>query len=315
MLFIQVGALDAAGKDSRAAPACRPNNGEVAVFAADGQCAVLRAGTYRTTAEAGLGDKDIVSIKRGSFARAVVCGLDDRFEVECEDSEMSIKSRRRSERPWTFVQVARGSQELKCRPSDTEIAIFAASQPIGPCIRLAAGTYDTAEKIGLVRLPRVDFISERREAAKGLRRAGTLLIAGADLHIRVGAGVQAKLCERENLGERCESLKPRRSTRLRLGSVRVLAYCQPTSTQVALFTQPHALGYCTVREIGEYPTAALLQVEGLPSASMRLGSGVEARACSDENFTGECVDAKGAATIDGMKKSLVIRSRKNEATP
>jgi len=305
----------AARTDSRSTESCRPSNDEVAVFAADGQCAVLRAGTYRTTVEAGLGNKPIASVKAGRFARVAVCGLDDRFEVRCEDSTAFVRSHPGSDRPWTFVQVARNPQALKCLPKDLEITISATSQAIGPCIRLTAGSYDTAEQIGLVRLPTLRFISEEREAVEALRRDGTLLVGGAELHIKVGARVQAKLCESEKFGGRCESVSPRWSTRFHVGSTRVMAYCRPTSNQVALFTEPQRFGYCTVRNIGEYPTAALLQVEGRPSASIRLGSGVEVRACSEENFSGECIEAKGGATIDGVKKSLLIRPRKEAATP
>jgi len=309
--MILAGAAIAADTKKPPAPNCRPGDRQVAVFSAS-KCSVLGAKTYPTTALAGLEGEPIVSIEFGSGAiTAVVCGIDDNFDLECTEQHFSAKNKQPS-RPWTYLRVAAASEEIRCRPKETEIAISGDFYRIGPCIRRRPGRYEDAEALGLASAGSSSFSTSPEELLQNLRKAGTLLIKSKSLRVEAGLRAQARICDREgpqpyNDGK-CTNVRHGSSERADLRSVYVWEYCYPKANQVGIFDERDAFGACTIREVGEYLTSDALRIDGaLGGASVLLGSDVQARRCSDANLKGDCVDARGPAIINGDIGSLVVR--------
>lgn len=289
---------------------CKPGTRQAAVYSASGRCSVLGRNIYRTTAEAGLGDEPIASIETGSGTRVVVCGIDENFSLECRESPFSIKNDRPS-RPWTFLQVATSSFDVECRPKETEIAISGNTRRIGPCVRLGPGKYENARNLNLSTAD-YTLISEREKLLRDLRKGGTLLVKSHRNHVETGRKIQAKICAKENFQDelegKCANLRPGGSADGILGSITVREYCRPEPNQAGVFELPGAFGACTIRDVGEYLTAKSVGVGGGLGSSLLLGSGVQARTCTEENLRGDCVDVKGPGIVDRLVGSLVVRA-------
>jgi hypothetical protein len=299
-----------------------PKNDEVAVRSASGQCAVKGPGIYSTSSAIGLGDEPIDVIFVGSFADAAVCGLDTFSHLECKkvtwsggwrggknfEKLPSVHNKR-----WTFLQVARWGVDLECRPKDAEVTISGTSDGIGPCIRLGPGAYKTPEELGLADLP---FGSFSKQVDK-LLREGKLLLKQNGQNVQVGAKMQAKMCTGDNFLPNCMNGSQRGRYMFNdsiftmgcLRSMKVWNVCVRRENQVALFGEPNAFGPCTIREVGEYLTAETLKIEGGAIRSIEMGLLVEARACSDENMNGECVDIKERMNVTWTIRSLTVRAR------
>lgn len=292
-----------------------PKKDEVVVRSASGRCAVKGPGIYSNPSAIGLGEP-IVMINLGSFAYATVCGIDDFFDLRCEAIWSGV-TKLTTQCPWTFLQVARERDDLKCRPKDTEVTISGTSDGIGPCIRLGPGTYKTPEELGLA-----DNFYGPSPRIYQLRQKGTLLLKQKTHIVQIGTRAQTKMCTGDNFLPNCEngSQKERYAftpfgTSQGMGclrSMKVWNVCVPRDNQVALFSEPNAFGPCTIREVGEYLTAESLKIEGGAIRSIKVGWLVEARTCSDENMNGECVDIKERGpeyNVPWTIRSLTVRLR------
>jgi hypothetical protein len=145
---------------------------------------------------------------------------------------------------------------------------------------------------------------------KQLVNEGKLLFRNKGQYIYVGGGVQVIVCEKDNFQGSCRGQRENSQGSFLdgLGSMKVWNVCARRENQVALFKHLDSFGPCIIREIGEYPAAKSLEIEGGAICSIDVGPGVEARACSDQNMQGECVDAKGKMNVSWTIKSLKVRS-------
>jgi hypothetical protein len=308
----------------RPAQSCRPDREQVAVYSASGRCNTLGEGIYRTTVAAGLRDDPIASIVLGSFAYAVVCGIDDDFKLECEKVGGSSKRMNQRRAPWTYVQVAKSDFDLDCRPKETEVTISSTSLLLraGPCIRLKLGKYENATKLGFADVALPAVTSRREEAARKLRKAGTLLVKGHGFQygVLVGNKVQARICKQENF-EDCSNLINANpnifvGVAVEPASIHVQEYCRPKSYQVGVFAEPDGFGACIIRD-GKHLTAESLKIGGSLGLSLRLGGEALVITCTGENLQGDCVDFIGPQIVNrpGGIGSLLVHEINRRPNP
>lgn len=256
---------------------CTPGPHQIALFTGTffgGDCVTLDLGTYLSADQIGLADNSVSSVLVGGDTQVVLCtnpflgGVCETFTVS--DNDLSNNPVGSDTASSARVQTLGTGN---CSAGAYQVAVFVNLFYDGQCVTLEIGDYPNTLLIGIP----PNTISS----------------------IQVGAGVEAVLCRGFEFTGICETfnrndpiLSNNPIGNNNTSSIRVRYptnyQCYPGLFQVALYTEANYGGECVKRGIGFYSNA--LQI-GLPDnsvSSVRVGLGVRAVVCRDNNFGGVC---------------------------
>lgn len=238
-----------------------------------GACAIRAIGDYPSSDAIGLPNDSISSIRVGSDAQVVLCKHDN-FQGDCirRDSDVSfLKDRQVGNDAVSSAKVQlRGFGE--CIPGDDQASFFTNANFLGDCVVKTIGDYANSSAIGLPN----DSISS----------------------VRLGQNTQVILCTDNAFEGDCIArtanttfLEGDRVPDGHVSSVKVqrlnASECQPGANQASFFEHADFLGYCVVREVGQYANSGALGLQGL--SSFRVGANVQVILCNGEDYKGDCV--------------------------
>ncbi len=170
-----------------------------------------------------------------------------------------------------------------CHPNADQVALYANTGYGGSCVTLNVGEYPNPGYLGPLGHDNVESV-------------------------RVGANVQAILCEHDNYQGQCETFlgddsnlgdNPIGANRVSSAKVqrRLPApppSCNPSAEQVALFVDANYGGQCVVKNIGEYTNPGSIGLPNDSISSIRVGTNVQAILCEHANYGGICETFTGA---------------------
>ncbi len=165
------------------AASCDPASDQIALFVDanyDGQCVVKDIGQYPNSSAIALPNDSISSIRVGDEVQATLCEHNDYGGI-CEvfsGDDPNLSDNTIGNDQVSSVSVEQNSNP--CDPSDDQIALYADPSYGGSCVTLNVGDYANPGYLG-------DLGNDNAES------------------IRVGANVQATLCEHDDYLGRCET--------------------------------------------------------------------------------------------------------------
>lgn len=240
-----------------------------------GACVMKTIGDYPSSGEIGLPNDSISSIRVGSNAQVVLC-KDNNFQGDCirRDSDVSFLN----DRQVGNDAVSSAKVQLRgfgdCMPGNDEVSFYTNANFLGDCIVKTLGEYANSSAIGLLN----DSISS----------------------VRLGANTQVILCTDDGYGGDCiirtaniAFLNDDRVGNDRVSSAKVqrlnTSECQPGANQASFFEHADFLGYCVVREVGQYASSDAIGLPNDSLSSFRVGANVQVVLCNVENYTGDCI--------------------------
>jgi hypothetical protein len=189
-----------------------------------------------------------------------------------------------------------------CYPTADQVAVYEHSNYQGACVVKATGTYGSASAL-------VPLSDNTASSA------------------RVGANVQANLCQGAGLTGTCQTFRSDVPdlTGSALGndttsSVQVegrTAPCYPNADQAALYEHTNFQGACAVKGTGIYgDSSALVPLADNITSSVRVGANVQANVCQGRGLTGTCQmfrsdvpDLTGSALGSDTASSVQVEGR------
>jgi hypothetical protein len=210
---------------------------------------------------------------------------------------------------WSAVAVFIGvvlafdaAAEIMCEPGPGVVALFKDSNYSGRCRMVGPGNYASFDTIEMDN----DSISS----------------------IRIGAGMQAMLCEHTNYGGTCQvftehkanfsgtPIRHDRTSSFKIGRAGVPFTCTPSAAQIAVFQHKNFGGGCAAMEPGHYTHKDRLGITNDTVSSVQVGSGAEVLLCRDSNYLGDCelftaarADLSGTRVGDDRLSSMWVRAR------
>ncbi|MGZ5444806.1 MAG: hypothetical protein ACXW5U_14555 [Thermoanaerobaculia bacterium] len=200
------------------------------------------------------------------------------------------------------VVSAFGALAQVCDPGPGVIALFKDSNYSGRCRFAGPGNYASFNAIEMDN----DSISS----------------------IRIGAGMQAMLCEHTNYGGTCQTFTAHkasfsgtpighdRTSSFKVGRAGVPFGCTPSATQIAIFQHKNFGGGCAVVDFGHYTHKDRLGITNDEVSSVQVGSGAEVLLCEDSNYLGDCelytaarADLSGTRIGGDRLSSMYVRPR------
>jgi hypothetical protein len=146
-----------------------------------GACVVKDPGQYYDALAIGLANDSISSVRVGAKAQAYVC-RDDYYGGQCQmitANQANLSNQPVGNDQISSLKVQARGDANKCLPGPSQVSFFVDVNFAGPCVVLEAGDYPNAAAVGLPN----DSISS----------------------IKVGANVQAFVCQDDNFGEPCQT--------------------------------------------------------------------------------------------------------------
>lgn len=260
-----------------ASTSCTPAPNQVGFFIDanfTGGCQLRGIGEYPTSDAIGLPNDSISSFRVGSGAQVIVC-LDVNYGGNCQLFASSVANMGSTSIGNDQISSAKvqalGVQN--CQPGPQQIGFFMHDNFVPPCSLRGLGMYPNAGTLGLPN----DSISS----------------------ILVGPSAQTVACVDVNFGGDCQRFTTSQShlgsTRIgndRISSARVQgageADCIARPGQVAFFVNDDMVGPCSVRGIGDYPTADAIGIANDSMSSVIVGSGAQVALCVDTNYGNDC---------------------------
>ncbi|MGA2636248.1 hypothetical protein [Methylocella sp.] len=172
--------------------------------------------------------------------------------------------------PLSFATAARAA----CVPNENQAAFYIDAGYNGGCVVKDLGSYANAGEIGLPN----DSISS----------------------LRLGRNVQVVLCKDDDFKGDCILLDAGESflNNNRVGNDQVSSLrveplgakeCPPQQGQASFYVNAEFVGPCVIKPIGDYANSDAIGLPNDSISSVRVGPGVEAVLCKDNDFNGGCI--------------------------
>lgn len=254
---------------------CVAGPGHIALFKDSnyrGSCRMIAAGSYASMKAVAMDNDAISSIRIGPGMQARLCentnygGTCQTFTADHANFSGTAIGHDRT----SSFKVGPASVPFTCTPGPNQVAIFEHDTFRGGCAVLDMGNYPEDHHLGLTN----DTVSS----------------------VQVGAAAEVLLCRDERFLGDCELFTAARANMsgTRLGHDRVSSLvvrprgtksCVPGPNEVSIYRHTAYEGTCVVKPIGEYPTAATMNIANDEVSSARVGAGVQLVACRNEQFT------------------------------